>query len=81
MRCGVIGGAGCGALRIVHVLQELSDDQGFLAVDEEGSEFGFGGRGCDEFENGRGAKNGALFGFVFCFVVISKVEVSAGSTA
>ncbi len=59
---GVVGLNWSGQLRMPHFLESRTEDFGGLAVYEEGTNFGFGGRGHDISENAALAVDAAVVG-------------------
>jgi hypothetical protein len=66
---GVVGNAGGGGvvtmdgrwwLRVAEFVENEADDAAFFGIDEESAEFGFGGGGGDELENGADDVDGAF---------------------
>ena len=78
---GVVGGYFGGArLGMAHLLEDLTDEYGFLAVVEQGSHFGFGGRCHDVVEDPCFDMDGSIgLGDAIGFLALAKVEEPAHS--
>jgi len=50
--CGIVAVDGGWRLRMSHFFQDEADDFGFLCIEKQGTQFGFGGGGGNKFEDG-----------------------------
>jgi hypothetical protein len=70
---GIVGLDGSGRLGIAHVCESGSKHRRFFAIEEEGAEFGFGGRGKDGGHHGGMYVNCAI-GWRRCGVGVGREE-------
>ena len=79
--CGIVGLDGCGGLWVAHFVEHCSDDFGTVAIQVEGTNFGFKCRGHDILDDGCEDAQGALLWFWFWVWFATKKEVSTSAAA
>lgn len=57
---GVVAVEGCGWLWVAEFLEDEANDAAFFGIDKEGAQFGLGGGGSDEFEDGADDVDGTI---------------------
>ena len=79
--CGIVCLDGCGWLRVAHFVEHGSDDFGTVAIQVEGTNFGFKCRGHDILDDGCEDAQGALLWFWFWVWFATEKEVSTSAAA